>query len=78
MTRVITVPLDCRCWIAGSSRALAQEITPGAGRVEVSIIPAGGVFFTERPTRRNRASATTTWAEPSPSTSTATSAWKVR
>ena len=32
--------------VAGASRASAQEIAPGAGRVEVSIIPAGGVFFT--------------------------------
>ena len=34
--------------IAGSSRAHAQEASPGPGRLEVSIIPAGGVFFTER------------------------------
>ena len=27
--------------------ANAQEIAPGAGRVELSIIPGGGVFFTE-------------------------------
>ena len=33
--------------VAGAARADAQEITPGAGRLEVSIIPAGGVFFTE-------------------------------
>jgi opacity protein-like surface antigen len=35
--------------LAGFSRAYAQEgsATPGPGRVEVSIIPAGGVFFTE-------------------------------
>jgi len=33
--------------VAGAARANAQEIAPGAGRLEVSIIPAGGVFFTE-------------------------------
>src|SRR5437762_5947646 len=31
----------------GTSPASAQEVAPGAGRVEVSIIPAGGVWFTE-------------------------------
>jgi hypothetical protein len=34
-------------FVAGSNRANAQEVSPGPGRVEVSIIPAGGVFFTE-------------------------------
>src|SRR5262249_21446106 len=34
-------------FVAGSSRAYAQEVSPGPGRVEVSIIPAGGGFFTE-------------------------------
>src|SRR6476660_7568227 len=34
--------------IADSSLARAQEANPGPGRLEVSIIPAGGVFFTER------------------------------
>jgi hypothetical protein len=33
--------------VAGAARANAQEITSGTGRVELSIIPAGGVFFTE-------------------------------
>ena len=33
---------------AGASRAHAQEASSGPGRLEVSIIPAGGVFFTER------------------------------
>ena len=33
--------------LAGAARADAQEVAPAAGRVEVSIIPAGGVFFTE-------------------------------
>ena len=33
--------------LAGSTRAAAQETVPGPGRLEVSIIPAGGVFFTE-------------------------------
>ena len=48
MTRWIAVLLAVTgLVIGGTSRAAAQEITPGAGRVEVSIIPAGGVFFTE-------------------------------
>ena len=33
--------------LAVSTRALAQEAPPVPGRLEVSIIPAGGVFFTE-------------------------------
>jgi hypothetical protein len=33
--------------LTGSTKAFAQEAVPGPGRVEVSIIPAGGVFFTE-------------------------------
>ena len=48
MTRWIAVLLVAAAGIVGSSRAYAQETAPGAGRVEVSIIPAGGVFFTER------------------------------
>jgi hypothetical protein len=32
---------------AGANRAAAQESAPGPGRAEVTIIPAGGVFFTE-------------------------------
>src|SRR5262245_62731132 len=49
MTRWIAVLLVAATgFIAGSSRAYAQEVSSGPGRVEVSIIPAGGVFFTER------------------------------
>jgi hypothetical protein len=48
MTRWIAVLVAVVVGIVGSSRAYAQETAPGAGRVEVSIIPAGGVFFTER------------------------------
>jgi hypothetical protein len=33
--------------IVGTSRAYAQEASPGPGRMEVTIIPAGGVYFTE-------------------------------
>jgi len=33
--------------IVGTSRVYAQEAAPGPGRMEVTIIPAGGVFFTE-------------------------------
>lgn len=48
MTRWIAVLLVAGVGIVGSNRAYAQEAAPGPGRVEVSIIPAGGVFFTER------------------------------
>jgi|KBSSwiStaDraftv2_1062776.scaffolds.fasta_scaffold164843_2 hypothetical protein len=48
MTRWIAVLLVAGVGIVGSNRADAQEAAPGPGRVEVSIIPAGGVFFTER------------------------------
>ena len=33
--------------VLGTSRAYGQEISPGPGRLEVNIIPGGGVFFTE-------------------------------
>jgi outer membrane protein with beta-barrel domain len=33
--------------IAGPARAQAQEVAPGAARVEISIIPGGGLFFTK-------------------------------
>ena len=33
--------------IVGTARAYAQEVHPGPGRVEINIVPAGGVFFTE-------------------------------
>ena len=32
--------------IGGVSRAHAQETTPGPGAVEITVIPAGGMFFT--------------------------------
>jgi opacity protein-like surface antigen len=32
--------------ILGSGQAFAQEITPGQGTVEVTVIPGGGTFFT--------------------------------
>jgi len=48
MKRLLAVVLtSAGLAIAGASLASAQEITPGAGRLEISIIPAGGVFFTE-------------------------------
>jgi hypothetical protein len=48
MTRWIAVLLVALIGLVGASQASAQEpTTPGPGRVEVSIIPAGGVFFTE-------------------------------
>ena len=46
MTRWIAVLLAVT-GLVGTSRAYAQESGPGRGRVEVSIIPAGGVFFTK-------------------------------
>lgn len=46
MTRWIAVLLAV-AGLAGTSQAYAQETGPGAGRVELSIIPGGGVFFTE-------------------------------
>ena len=46
MTRWIAV-LIAVAGLAGASQAYAQEAAPGPGVVEVSIIPAGGVFFTE-------------------------------
>jgi hypothetical protein len=33
--------------IGGTTHANAQDIAPGPGRVEVSVIPGGAVFFTE-------------------------------
>jgi opacity protein-like surface antigen len=33
--------------LAGASPAFAQDLAPGPGRVVVTIIPAGGTFFTE-------------------------------
>jgi hypothetical protein len=45
--RFLAAALVALIWIAGAPAANAQEITPGAGRLEISIIPAGGVFFTE-------------------------------
>src|SRR5262245_2812639 len=47
MTRWIAVLLTVT-GLVGVNQAYAQEVTSGPGRVEISIIPAGGVFFTER------------------------------
>jgi hypothetical protein len=33
--------------LVGTGRAQAQEISPGPARVEISIIPGGGLFFTK-------------------------------
>src|SRR5215208_6822029 len=33
--------------LVGTSQAYAQDIAPGPGAVVVTIIPAGGTFFTE-------------------------------
>jgi Outer membrane protein beta-barrel domain len=46
MARWIVAPLIAAA-LVGTSAADAQEIAPGPGRVEVGIIPGGGVFFTE-------------------------------
>ena len=48
MTRWIAVLVVVISGLIGADRASAQETNQGPGRVEVSIIPAGGVFFTER------------------------------
>ena len=48
MKRSIAVVLVALTGLVGASRADAQEVGAAPGRVEVSIIPAGGVFFTER------------------------------
>ena len=34
--------------LIGSGRAVAQEATPGPGRVEISLIPGGFAYFTEQ------------------------------
>jgi opacity protein-like surface antigen len=47
MKRSMTVLLVAVAALVGASRVHAQEAAPGAGRVEVSIIPGGAVFFTE-------------------------------
>ena len=47
MKRLLTVLAVVGLVSVGTSPAFAQEIAPGSGRVEVSIIPAGGVWFTE-------------------------------
>jgi len=46
MTRFIAVLLVV-VGVIGGSQAHAQEARPGPGVVEVSIIPGGGLFFTE-------------------------------
>ncbi len=46
MTRLIAVLLVV-VGVIGGSQAYAQEAGPGPGVVEVSIIPGGGLFFTE-------------------------------
>src|SRR6476620_875544 len=46
MKRLIAVVLAVT-GIVGTARAYAQEVHPGPGRVEINIVPAGGVFFTE-------------------------------
>jgi hypothetical protein len=47
MTRLIAALIVLTA-LAGAGRANAQDVAaPAPGRVEISIIPAGGVFFTE-------------------------------
>jgi outer membrane protein with beta-barrel domain len=48
MKRSIAVLLVVCAGFVGASPLQAQDAAQGPGRVEVSIIPAGGVFFTER------------------------------
>jgi hypothetical protein len=45
--RFLAAALVALIAVAEAAPANAQEITLGAGRLEVSFIPAGGVFFTE-------------------------------
>ena len=45
MTRWIAVLLTGLS-IVGAGRAYAQEAAPGAGTVEVTVIPGGGTFYT--------------------------------
>lgn len=47
MSRWVAAVIALAALAGGSTRAAAQEIAPGPGRVALSIIPAGGVFFTE-------------------------------
>jgi Outer membrane protein beta-barrel domain len=46
MTRWIAVLLAV-VGLVGTGTAYAQEVAPGPGKVEVTIIPGGGTFFTE-------------------------------
>ncbi len=61
----------------GLGTALAQESSVGAGRVEISAFPGGGMFFTQSSKGMSRTLATTLWAARSRSTSTAGLGWKV-
>jgi hypothetical protein len=45
MKRLIAV-LTIGLSVAGAGRARAQETTPGPGRLEVTLVPGGGTFFT--------------------------------
>jgi hypothetical protein len=45
--RFLAAALVALISVGGALAAHAQEITPGAGRLEINIIPAGGVFFIE-------------------------------
>jgi hypothetical protein len=47
MSRLIAVLLVALGVVVGTGRAYAQERPAGPGVVEVTIIPAGGTFFTE-------------------------------
>jgi hypothetical protein len=46
MTRMIAAFLTAIA-LSGATQAFAQEATPGAGTVVVTVIPGGGTFFTE-------------------------------
>ena len=47
MKKLIVSALIITASLAGADRALAQEGPAGAGRTEITIVPVGGVFFTE-------------------------------
>lgn len=47
MIRTVTIALGVLL-LAGAGQALAQESTPGPGTLEVTVVPAGGTFFTSK------------------------------
>jgi hypothetical protein len=48
MTRRIATWIGAVALVLTAAPAFAQEATPGPGRLEVTVIPAGGTFFTSK------------------------------